>query len=311
MDSLPDHESIQSTEAEVAELEERLAAAKARLQAHRSHLNGTQETTTLPERSKNSISASPSTLAANHYLLLLSDSALPLGSFAFSSGLESYLAHTPRNRSSFSVFLPESLSSYASTTLPFVLATWRDPASVADLDDQLDACIICTVGRRASVAQGRALMSIWERSFSQSLPKDAVETLRPYATLLRSTSWATTAPASGDAAQGEDPDVPLVHAHLGPLFGAVARLVGLTLRQAAYVFMLSHVKALVSAAVRASMFGPYQAQKVLGSVEVQRLITHVIDREWETPVEEANQSMPVMDLWFGRHELLYSRIFNS
>jgi urease accessory protein len=155
-------------------------------------------------------------------------------------------------------------------------------------------------------------MSIWERSFSQSLPKAAVETLRPYAAQLRSTSWATTpAPSSSDAGPADDPDVPLVHAHLGPLFGAVARLVGLTLRQAAYVFMLSHVKALVSAAVRASMFGPYQAQKVLGSTEVQRLITHVIDREWETQVEEASQTMPVMDLWFGRHELLYSRIFNS
>lgn len=195
--------------------------------------------------------------------------------------------------------------------MPFVLAAWRDPTAVADLDDLLDAAIICTVGRRASIAQGRALMSIWERSFAASLPKEAIETLRPYSEVLKKTTRAGPGSTADHGAKDAALDVPLVHSHLGPLFGAVAQLVGLTLRQTAYVFMLSHVKALVSAAVRASMFGPYQAQKVLGGNDVQRMITQVIEREWETPVEEAGQTMPVMDLWIGRHEVLYSRIFNS
>jgi urease accessory protein len=85
----------------------------------------------------------------------------------------------------------------------------------------------------------------------------------------------------------------------------------MSLRQTAYVFMLSHVKALLSAAVRASMFGPYHAQKMLASVEVQEGIQKVIEQEWETKIEDAGQSVPVMDLWIGRHEMLYSRIFNS
>jgi urease accessory protein len=85
----------------------------------------------------------------------------------------------------------------------------------------------------------------------------------------------------------------------------------MSLQQTAYVFMLSHVKALLSAAVRASMFGPYHAQKVLASIEVQDGIRQAIDREWETKIEDAGQSVPVMDLWVGRHEMLYSRIFNS
>jgi urease accessory protein len=37
----------------------------------------------------------------------------------------------------------------------------------------------------------------------------------------------------------------------------------------------------------------------------------MIDREWMTPIEEAGQTVPAMDLWIGRHEILYSRIFNS
>jgi urease accessory protein len=113
------------------------------------------------------------------------------------------------------------------------------------------------------------------------------------------------------AAGGEDGEPPLASAHLAPLFGAIGRLAGLGLEQTAYVFMLGHVKALVSAAVRAGMFGPYQAQKTLAGKTVQGLINAAVAREWETPVEKAGQCVPVMDLWFGRHEVLYSRIFNS
>lgn len=79
----------------------------------------------------------------------------------------------------------------------------------------------------------------------------------------------------------------------------------------AYVYMLSHVKALLSAAVRASVFGPYQAQKLLASQGVQRGIEEVIRKHWGRSTRDAGQTVPVMDLWIGRHELLYSRIFNS
>lgn len=85
----------------------------------------------------------------------------------------------------------------------------------------------------------------------------------------------------------------------------------MSLEQAAYVFMLSHVKALLSAAVRASVFGPYQAQKILASEVVQEGIRGVLERAWGWAVADAGQGVPVMDLWVGRHELLYSRIFNS
>lgn len=278
-----DDSSIQH---EIEKLEAKLAAAKVRLK--RSQSSGAHAPV-LP--------ATPTLGSPSHFLFLLSDSALPLGAFAFSSGLESFLAHSARG-TNFSTFLPSSLSSFASTTLPFVLAAHREPASVIGLDDQLDAAIVCTVGRRASVAQGRALLSVWERSFRPNMAQadaDGVKVLREYAALLRDSK--------------EEP--PLVSAHLAPLFGAVCAFLGLGLRQTAYIFVLSHVKALISAAVRASMFGPFQAQKILAAGHVQNMIDIVIDREWSTPVEEAGQSVPVMDLWIGRHELLYSRIFNS
>ncbi|KAI1475821.1 UreF-domain-containing protein [Daldinia eschscholtzii] len=328
MDSATNTKDQEVLEKEITDLEYRLQKAKEQLAK-----SNTGKT------NKPSFSY-PSSQSAHHYLLLLSDSALPLGSFAFSSGLESYLAHTRRgprpggpsssslrSATRFSSFLPLSVSSYASTTLPFALAAHRDPTpdTIAELDDALDAAIICAVGRRASVQQGRALLAIWEKSIAAAA--DPGGTLEPYAEVLRSGTIATAANSSGNGSSNggggsgnrngngeEDREEilpPPASAHLAPLFGAVASLCGLTLRQTAYVFMLSHVKALVSAAVRAGLFGPYQAQRILAGNEVQALLEEVIAREWETRVEEAGQNVPVMDLWIGRHELLYSRIFNS
>ncbi|KAM4056372.1 ureF domain-containing protein [Hirsutella rhossiliensis] len=302
--------SERAAQTEVDELEARLASARARLRAVQA---SSSSPPVVAARQEQALTLPPAPSCApptTHFLLLLADSALPIGSFAFSSGLESYLAHHQQQRASsptsFASFLPLSVSSLAAATLPFVLAAHRDPACLASLDDQLDAAVVCTVARRASVAQGRALLSIWERSFGPALaPAPAhAPVLRRFAALLREGSGRQSRDAADDVP-------PLVSAHLAPLFGAVCAVVGLGLRQAAYVFMLSHVKALISAAVRASMFGPFQAQKVLAGDQVQRMIDAVVSREWDTPVDEAGQSVPVMDLWVGRHELLYSRIFNS
>ncbi|KAH9215737.1 hypothetical protein DL95DRAFT_523148 [Leptodontidium sp. 2 PMI_412] len=297
MSNTADFSKSQALNDEIAELERRLEAAKSKLSDY--HVNSDAS----PSPSKILRSIGLLSASSHHFLLLLSDSALPLGSFAFSSGLESYLAHT-RPSSSFPAFLGFSLSSYASATLPFVLAAHRNVFDLVELDDTLDAAIMCTVGRRASVAQGRALLSIWDRSFASALPAGAsvasVQALKEFTILLRGTSPTVTSN-----------DLPTASAHLGPLFGAIACILGLSLEQTAYVFMLSHVKALLSAAVRASIFGPYHAQKLLASVEVQQGIQRVIDQEWDTSIEDAGQSVPIMDLWVGRHELLYSRIFNS
>jgi len=63
--------------------------------------------------------------------------------------------------------------------------------------------------------------------------------------------------------------------------------------------------------VRASVMGPYQAQAVLAGEALQRDIETCVRANWEVGVEDAGQIVPVLDLWVGRHELLYSRIFNS
>lgn len=247
-------------------------------------------------------------MASLHALLLLSDSALPLGSFAFSSGLESFLAHrkqstTQQKTNAFHDFLNESLSNLASTALPYVLSAYHDPTLLDDLDNDLDASTPCTVARRASITQGKALLSIWERALSGAVAgsepstASAAEAISAFARAAKS----TTKP---DATSG-------LHGHFPPLFGCVAYALGLSEHETSYLFLLNHAKALLSAAVRASVMGPYQSQAVLASASLQAHINELIDRHRDLRAEDAAVSVPAMDLWMGRHELLYSRIFNS
>ncbi len=114
--------------------------------------------------------------------------------------------------------------------------------------------------------------------------------------------------------------------HFPPLWGLVTQALRISARDSVYVFLLNHAKSVVSAAVRASLMGPYQAQGLLGSVWLRKELERLMDRVgveeeeggvdadgdgWRRRVEEAGQGVPAMDIWLGRHELLYSRIFNS
>ncbi|KAJ5701466.1 hypothetical protein N7488_009014 [Penicillium malachiteum] len=301
------------------DLQLEISQLEARLHDLRSQLDGTNYPLKTQTQSQwttdlyNDKFQSESVRSSLHALLLLSDSALPLGSFAYSCGLESYLAHNKPQRtnpaSSFHRFLKLSIASIASTSLPYVLAGYRHPETIETLDNDLDASTPCIVAQRASVAQGRALIGVWERAFRAS-----------FAAPTRNTDTGAQVAASSiddfsDMLKSDLGDVDEYDmrpkGHFAPLWGVVCRAMGLDLQQTAYIFILNHAKAVLSAAVRASVMGPYQAQNILASQSLQDTIMARIKREWNTSVEEAGQVVPALDLWVGRHELLYSRIFNS
>ncbi|KAH9830064.1 UreF urease accessory protein [Teratosphaeria destructans] len=86
---------------------------------------------------------------------------------------------------------------------------------------------------------------------------------------------------------------------------------GVSEADAAYVFVWNHAKAVVSAAVRAGVVGPYQSQRVLAEGALQAWVRGCVEREAGKGTRDAAVSVPVVDVWVGRHEVLYSRIFNS
>ncbi|MCJ1248292.1 hypothetical protein MMC30_005509 [Trapelia coarctata] len=300
------------TTADGADALEEIRRLEAALEEARSRLNSNHEVIHSPvPTNATPTPESDLSLSTPHALLLLSDSALPLGSFAFSSGLESYLAHHKSQKPSlsFNAFLTLSLSSLAGLAVPYILAAYREPENVLKWDNDLDASTPCTVARRASVAQGRALLSVWERALRPTLPNQAHDeeaaskALAAFSAALKSSASTTQGNAQG---LGLGPN-----GHFAPLWALVCRAMSVSLSQTAYVFLFNHAKAVLSAAVRASVMGPYQAQGVLASGWLQGGIQAAVEGNWDVSVEEAGQGVPVMDLWMGRHEALYSRIFNS
>jgi urease accessory protein len=312
----PNKEHQEALRLEIAALEQKLQDAKLQLASEEDNSSQTVPPFTLDTLATHSL----------HTLLLLSDSALPLGSFAFSSGLESYLAHhklksapasgpasaNPSQLAAFHTFLSLSLQSLSSTALPYVLAAYREPETIEELDNDFDASTICTVARRASVAQGRALLSVWERSFrSHHIFSKSNGHINGNATGTGNIDPAISSLQTLSTALRSSKEAYPPNAHLAPLWGILTLILSIPLHSSAYLFLFSHARTVISAAVRASVLGPYQAQNVLASTTLRDSIEEVVNRHWDRKTEDAGQCVPAVDLWVGRHEMLYSRIFNS
>lgn len=197
----------------------------------------------------------------------------------------------------------------ASATLPYLLAAYTAPQRLTELDDTLDACILCPVARRASISQGKALISVWERSLKvESAESVAKGALQGFCLGLK------VQPVGAMKGKGEVEGVeqPVeLNAHFPLVYAVVCAAQGLSDHQTAYTYLFNHAKAVASAAVRAGVLGPYAAQALLGSDWLRAELERALAREWETDIEDAGQTVPAIDVWMGRHELLYSRIFNS
>jgi urease accessory protein len=153
------------------------------------------------------------------------------------------------------------------------------------------------------------LLGVWTRAFRQAYaPAPAPDGGDSAAETAKEALGRLSEGLQGDDGSGNELGP---KGHFAPLWGAVSLAMGLDVEQAAYVFMVNHAKAVLSSAVRASVMGPYRAQSILASQSLQDMILERIEREWETSMEQAGQVVPMLDLWLGRHELLYSRIFNS
>jgi urease accessory protein len=196
-----------------------------------------------------------------YLLLLLSDSNLPTGSFVASSGLESTATHglfhaasptgsTSTDNSNILAFLRNSVDTYARSALPFARDAHRVSAAyakreIAELDVALaalaridalyDTSTLNSVARRASCAQGIALLTLYSKGFTRPpflfTSITGITTTNDHASLLdererdrESRAGALIAALKLRVRRGEPDDAP---GHLPVCWGVLAGALGL------------------------------------------------------------------------------------
>ena len=211
----------------------------------------------------------------------LADSAFPTGGFAHSGGVEAAWQHGEiRGRADLLPFAEASLSQLGHSILPLVTAAHREPARLAELDRLCDALTSNHVANRASRLQGQALLASAERIFAL-----------PELQRLRQTDHQ---PPCG---------------HFAPVFGVVMGVVGLDESATARLLFFQHLRGLVAGAVRLGIIGPMEGQSLQHRLGPRAQA--ILERCTGPSVDDIAQTAPLLDLWQGAQDRLYSRLFQS
>lgn len=212
----------------------------------------------------------------------LADSAFPTGGFAHSGGLEAAWQHGEiQGRADFMAFVETSLQQLGYASLPFMGAAWEDAGRMAELDERFDVFTVNHVTNRASRLQGRAFWMAAERSF----PSVALEELRPQ---IEAENFC---------------------GHLPVMFGGVAAALRLSKPDAIQLFFFCYLRGIVASAVRLGIVGPMEAQGM--QFKLSQKAQAVSAECADIAVEDAAQTAPLLDLWQGAQDRLYSRLFQS
>jgi urease accessory protein len=220
--------------------------------------------------------------ASNFLLWQLADSGFPAGGFAHSAGLEAAMHHGyVRDAATVCAFAQHAVLQAARGALPLATAVHRDPGSLAEMDGLSDVFLSNPVAKRASCAQGRALLSSAARSFPR----------------------APVAPIE-DCVRRDD-----LGAHYAPLFGAIMNALGVEVLDAQRLLLYLAGRGIGSAAVRLGLMGAYEAQELqsLLGPHINRAVERFADLD---PLDIA-QTAPLADLFQSTHDRLYSRLFQS
>lgn len=257
-------------------------------------------------------------------LWLLADSQLPTGGFVASAGLEAALQSglvrevAADEKSSLVEFIRDSAYNQARFSLPFCTQahclTMRMLASQESPIDELASIDKChhsmlssnAVALRASAAQGGGLLSLFNRGYAHSnfMADERGQTCASIAKQLQRLSRL-----------GE------VHGHWATVFGFVCAAMEIDVARMQQLFLFQFVRQIFSAAIRLNLVGPLRAQTL--QCDIHPFVSDLIARyghlqaEYNTASlddmfgETAVYTEPMLELYQGMHDRLYSRIFNS
>lgn len=230
----------------------------------------------------------------------LTDSLLPVGAFAHSSGLESALqAGLIASNRHLCAYIETVLENTTSLLLPFVYAAHQNAAAFkeeegeeggkeaverwVELDGLLHAMMTNHVGRKASQSLGASLLRVAAQLFPEA---------QMVAKVRRKSKAAK------------------VHLHQAPLFGTICGALGLPSQTTLRIFLFTTLRDVLSAATRLNVVGPLEAatcQRQL-AVKAEELLREGRGRR---EVGEACGVAPIMELVQGGHDRLFSKLFSS
>ncbi|CAO3597394.1 unnamed protein product [Absidia cylindrospora] len=125
-------------------------------------------------------------------LYILTDSALPTGGFVASSGLEATFQAGLLTRDNLPAFVQLSANSYSSQTLCFVKAGYAVPdqddamSALDEADDTCEAVMVAnSVARRASLAQGVAMLTLYLKCFTEDRPDKDIQLVKKWKLRIR------------------------------------------------------------------------------------------------------------------------------
>ena len=212
--------------------------------------------------------------ADNDWLLWqLMDSAFPTGGFAHSAGLEAAWQHGEvRQRDQLVSFAEAGMLQLGHAVLPFVTTAHAEPERLAELDRLCDAFTSNHVANRASRLQGRAFLAAAQKVFEVTVTE-------------------------------------LPFGHFAPVFGASLRQLNVTGEMAARLCFFSHLRSVLAAAVRLNIVGPMEAQIL--QRRLAPAAEKIIADCGALDIDDIAQTSPLLDLWQGAQDRLYSRLFQS
>jgi urease accessory protein len=98
-------------------------------------------------------------------------------------------------------------------------------------------------------------------------------------------------------------------AHFAPAFGACMRSLDIPHDTTTRLFFFNHLRSLLAAAVRLNIVGPMEAQALQHHLAPKAQV--VIEKCESLTLDDITQTSPLLDLWQGTQDRLYSRLFQS
>ena len=207
----------------------------------------------------------------------LADSAFPTGGFAHSLGLEAAWQHGEvRNRMELISFIEATLQQLGHTALPFVLAAFDAPEKLDEFDQLCDVFTTNHIANRASRAQGRAFLAAVNRIYKLEV---------------------------------ENQKLKIQFAHFAPVFGMCLWHLNVSQKTTGRMFFFSQLRSVLAAAVRLNIIGPMEAQILQQRAAIKA--EQVLIRCQSLSLNDLAQTSPLLDLWHGAQDRLYSRLFQS